>query len=358
MNRNMLFTGPNAEANAENLERIENESTKRLGLDFNNELNWKFNFKQKEGNDYTYSTLSFGQREIIGSLLSPDMTTLILFGNKSFLGEQKDLAYSNLQQLRYSSLGYRQAWVSTRKGNRKTFEIGFKLLQGSNYVSSTIEKADLFTDSLGESMSGEFKGEYFSSGSNTAFHHAGMGAAVDIRYQTTLSGNAAVSFSLRDFGVIRFNESTLFSVDSTIDYQGIVVDPNTEDALTFDIRNEFLDEEDTRMIVAVPYTFQIKLHYQFSAKDLVEIGIESRNIGAYVQKFSASYARFLGNSGKYFLISGLDVGGFGRYYWQEQFMAQVSPKMAMLIGVGGIEGLVFNGLPMNSYLNFALSYKL
>lgn len=358
LNRNMLFTGPNAEANDENKSRIENESTKRLGYDLRYDLKYVFNHKQKENGTRTYSTISIGKRDVGGSLLSPDLAQLILYGNKSFLGEEKDLAFSDLNQMTYNRIGFDQAWVSVKNSNRRTFEVGVNLLQGNRYTTGKIEKGSLFTDSLGESMQGDFKADYFSIGNNNMFNQAGFGAAIDLKFQTTLSGNAAVSVELCDFGMMRFNEAILYSVDSTIDYQGIVIQPSAENPLEYDLQEEYLMEESTMLLAAIPYTFKVKLHYQFTNKDLIEVAIENRNIDAFVQRFRASYARFLGAKGNYILISGLDVGGFGQYNWRESLVSQVNSNLGFEFGIGGIEGLIFNSLPMNSYLRFGVNYSL
>lgn len=357
-NRHMLLNGPNDEANQENLERIENESTKRIGNDGNYQIRYQFNHKRLEGNNFSYTTVVAGHRQLLGSLLSPDLTTLLLFGNASFLGTERELAYSNLQQFRYNHVGVRQAWVSTKNANRRTFEVGGKFLHGAHYLSSGIERGSLFTDSLGESMTGEFKADYIKIGENEAFNTAGWGAALDLKFQTTLSNTGAVSLELTDFGFIRYQEAELLSIDSTIDYQGIVVDPNSKDPLNFNLQDEFLSTEDTRLLVIVPYTLKVKLHYRFTDRDWIEVAVENRNIGAFVQRFRASYSRFMGANGAYILTSGLDVGGFGQYNWRETFTAQVNDRFAFQVGLGGIEGILFNSLPMNAYANLGLNISL
>lgn len=358
LNRNMLFTGPNATANEENKSRIENEATKRLGFDLGYELNYVFNRKMGEGNDFSYMTAVVGRRQVMGSLISPDMATLILFGNRSFLGQEKELAFSNLEQVSYNKIGLKKAYVTANSGKRRTVELGVNLLQGNFYQNTVVERGKLFTDSLGETMSGELRGEHAVVGKNTTLNHGGLGAAVDVRFQTTLSGNAALSVELNDAGFIHFKEAVNYSIDSNIVYEGVIVDPNSDQALGFDLRNEYLNSQNSRTLVATPYIFKVKLHYQYSEKDLVEIGIETRNIGAYVQRFRASYARFLGANSNYALISGLDVGGFGQYNWRETLVGQVNESISFQIGVGGIEGLLFNSLPMNSYLDFGIAVAL
>jgi hypothetical protein len=358
MNRNMILTGPNADANEENRKRIENEATKRLGFDFENTLKYIFNYKENEGNDYNYMTLVAGRREIMASLISPDMATLILYGNKSFLGNEKELAYSNLQRISYNSIGIRNTFIKASKGRRIRLEVGLNVLQGNHYLNTSIQKGTMFTDSLGESMSGDFKGDFYESGSSGFSNNGGLGASFDIKYSTTLGGNTAISFELVDAGMIQFKENKKYTIDSTLVYQGIVIDPSSEDPLGFDLKKEYLNEEEVKMLVVVPYTFRVKLHYQLSDLDIIEFGIEAKNLGAFVQQFRASYLRFLGEQGKYALVSGLDVGGFGQYNWRETLHGQVSNTFGFKLGIGGIEGLLFNSLPMNSYLEFGLNVRL
>jgi hypothetical protein len=358
LNRAMIFTGPNQDANEQNKKRIENEATKRIGFDLHNELKYVFKYNTQEGNDYSYLTAVIGHKSLMGSLISPDMATLILFGNKSFLGETKELAFSNLTRISYNKLGIEKTFVRASNGKRTRITVGFNVLQGNHYLSTSIEKGTLFTDSLGETMTGDFKGNFYESGTSGMFEHNGLGGSLTIKYQTTLSSNTAISFELLDFGVIQFKEQVKYSIDSSIVYNGIIVDPSADDPLAFNLKDEYLSNEKVSMLVAVPYTFKVALHYRFSDLDMLEFDIEAKNLGAFVQQFRASYLRILGANGNYALLSGLDVGGFGQYNWRETLMGQLNKTFGFKLGVGGIEGLVFNSLPMNSYIEFGLNVRL
>jgi len=180
------------------------------------------------GKNSRYSYLiGFKDQLIFNSSFTKDFYQLVLYGNKPYLGETKNLSGSSINSLRFQELKMGFIWHKVDS----TAKIGFSVsvLKGQQlfYVKAK-EGSSLYTNSDGTEL-------IFSSNFNMALsdttkkanflNYAGIGASADIFFETPyvskIGKGSVLTVNANNIGFLHwFDNSIQYSSDSSFKFSG------------------------------------------------------------------------------------------------------------------------------------------
>lgn len=272
---------------------------------------------------------------------SKELFQTIYRGNKSFVGDTAQLGplAANFQAWQKFSVGIfnKQNWSS----------VSLSLVAGQQYHSLIVSQADLYTSSLGDSLSLSYTGDYLRSDStrNGFANGSGLGLALDFDFNLPLQDHKGViSISVQDIGFVAWNKrSQRFSFDSLTTWTGIEANnifklntdtldlPNLKDTLNYSRRN-------TAFTAPLPASIHLRYSRFFSEKNFYEAGITIWPNRAAVPLIYAGMSHFIGAN--FLLSERISYGGYGKF--GVGIEAQWMPKGTWFLraGTNHIEGFV------------------
>ncbi|MBX7093126.1 MAG: hypothetical protein K1X56_00270 [Flavobacteriales bacterium] len=164
--------------------------------------------------------------EFYNGSFSKDLFSLVFFGNREFAGKTAELAPLHFNSISFSKL----SWGVFSKSTQSS--ISLSLVAGHQFSSLETSKADLYTAADGSALALTLNENYYRSDSSATSGIAlnGWGAATDMVFNFNTGKNRSVKLNqsfrltLRNFGFIRWNSSSLYQhKDSSYSYTGFEV---------------------------------------------------------------------------------------------------------------------------------------
>lgn len=174
------------------------------------------------GHDAWQMRTSVAWQYALGVRFSPDAFAVGFFGNAAFEDRTAKLAPLRFEQWNYQSIGF--GIEDAASGS--FLELAF--VNGTNFNSADVRRADLFTATDGRYLELDLAGEYHrtDTAANTGFSQ-GIGAAVNAKWAKAVQAfGAPARFSLEvtDAGFMQWNANTRsVSQDSVIRFEGVSV---------------------------------------------------------------------------------------------------------------------------------------
>ncbi len=207
------------------LDRVKQKN--RVGADVNYGIYAAFapdSFMHKKNISFFFS---LRDRQHFDTRFSKDFYKLAFYGNSQFAGKTANLSDFNMNFVRYQQVQF--GFFSSRLDSATRFGVSVSFLKGEQYASIYAKKANLFTSEDGQYI--DFETEMQIAQSDTAKKGIsafnGAGASIDIFFEApfkTKIGDAKLSVSVSDIGLIRFNKNSLYlNQDSTFHFEGFQI---------------------------------------------------------------------------------------------------------------------------------------
>lgn len=249
-----------------------------------------------------------------GVSFSKSLFETVFLGNKQFAGNTVDLGPLAAQV---------QAWQKLGLGifNKHTLSgITVSLVEGQSFHSVIFTEADLYTSSIGDSLSFKYKGEYMRSDINRSgwANGSGTGVAIDLDYNLPLTDHRGViSIAMRDIGFVYWkDQSEILKFDTTTVWTGLEVDDVfalATDSLEFPALSDTLSRSVERggFFASLPASVHVRMIRFINEKDFYEAGLSIWPSRAAIPQIYAGLSHFIG---EHFVFSErLSFGGFGRF---------------------------------------------
>lgn len=308
--------------------------------------------------------LNIADRTHANAKFSKDLFDLAMFGNAMFAGETADLSnlYATFITYKQYEIGLLKN-ISSASGNKWRIGFGLSLLTGNRNLQLKIDKAELYTDSDGEYLDGEVKGEIRSGSINSSQYFdangLGLSAALSIGFEAEKFG---LLLDVDDMGFIRYNQNLKHTdLDSVFRFEGVDVNLFGNDGGSFSSINldsvvsGFATElEGTAYNVVIPGRIRLEGFYKLNEKGLrLYAGIQYRIAPAYLP-----YG-YIGTSSplpKGFYIDGrFAYGGFGSWHVGLELRKKFSNVFEIKLGTNNLEGYVLPmvGTSQSAYVGLA-----
>lgn len=193
----------------------------RLGAD----VGYGVFFSQKISENWNYSLL-ISDRAHLNAQFPKELFDLILYGNKKFAGDTVILDNTNFNFLRYQQI---QAGIIRTSGKGNRYGLAFSFLKGEENYYAKFNRARLFTEENGESLSVDFNAEINRTDTGNkgldAFH--GWGISCDLFSEFAFKvkeRNSLFRAEINDIGAIQWNKKSLvYKADTSIHFEGIYI---------------------------------------------------------------------------------------------------------------------------------------
>ncbi len=183
---------------------------------FQGEIDNELKYQNKKG-----WSIAFGNHLAAYGAYSDDIVKLSLLGNSPFRGEELDLEPLDFSAYHYSKFDIAYQWNSK-------FNTSISLLAGHQFAELDVNKATFYTDEFSDFFEYDiaFEGHFSDTTDlmNNLFALNGKGAALNIQYSDSIR-NGHIDISLKDLGMIRWNEKTTnVLIDSEWRFEGVNID--------------------------------------------------------------------------------------------------------------------------------------
>lgn len=226
---NSLYLGKSISKEQKDAVSSKLNNTNRMGGNLNQEMYYRYKPDSSSKKNIGY-WVAIKNRGLTNAKFSRDFFNLTFYGNKQFEDKTAILSDFNFNLLQFQQI---QGGVSKKinKGEA-TYGLGVSLLNGQNYQSLSLPKAELYTAPNGEYLDFRADAIYLlSDSSKTALgttNGVGFGVDVyaDIPYKTKKDREERIIIEIRDMGMIWWNTNSLkMDRDTTYHYDGVYV-PN------------------------------------------------------------------------------------------------------------------------------------
>ncbi len=329
------------------LEKVKQKN--RIGLDFNYGIYAAFapdSFMHKKNISFFFS---LRDRQHFDARFSKDFYKLAFYGNAQFAGKTASLSDFNLNFVRYQQVQF--GFFSSKLDSAARFGVSVSFLKGEQLASIYAKKANLFTSEDGQYI--DFETEVQIAQSDTskkgigAFN--GAGASIDIFFEApfkTKIGDAKLSVSISDIGLLRFNKNSLYlNQDSTFHFEGFQINTiydlqdSTFSATSQDsIINNIAPFKKQAVTYTLPAVLLINYRLQLSKKFALAEGVR------YV--YNGNYNLLLYAKADYWINKKMNVsatfawGGYGNFNYGFGFYGNIGKGYMIYLGSNNLEGIV------------------
>lgn len=312
--------------------------------------------------------VSLRDRQHFDARFSKDFYKVAFYGNSPYAGKTAYLNDFNLNFVRYQQL--QVGFFSSRLDSAARFGIGVSFLKGEQYGSIYAKKAELFTSEDGQYI--DFGTELQVAQSDTAKKgyaaFNGAGASIDIFFEApfkTKIGEARLSVSVSDIGVIRFNKRSLYMTqDSTFHYTGFQINS------IYDLQDSTMTSTSQDSIIkaiapfkkqAVTYTLPsvltIMYKLQLAKRFALTEGVR------YV--YNANYNLFLFMKADYLIHKKVNLsatfgwGGYGNLCYGANVSWNIGKGFIVHLGSNNLEGFITpeKTAGQSAYVSLAKNFK-
>ncbi|MBK5284631.1 MAG: hypothetical protein JJE25_04460 [Bacteroidia bacterium] len=198
-------------------------SNNRLGAGFNTSLYFTYKTKQLNNvNKLFFAGIS--NRNFAEWLFSRDLFTLLFKGNKSYAGKTADFDATHFRLYQYQKMTWGTMNV-TDDVSKVSYGFSGSLLIGQQLQDINVS-GNLFTSDNGEFLDLRANGNLHASDSahSSLASVNGLGVSGDLFFHYNVSELFKISFSVNDFGLMKWNDKTsLVSVDTNFHFEGVNV---------------------------------------------------------------------------------------------------------------------------------------
>ncbi|MDQ3047825.1 MAG: hypothetical protein M3R27_09785 [Bacteroidota bacterium] len=344
-----FYKGGYIDENLKNRVLDRTRNTNRVGAELNYGIYGAFTLDSLMGKEGFSVFFSVRNREHFDALYSKDFYKVGFYGNAQYAGQTANMNNFNLNLIRYQQV--QLGLFSNKLDSAARWGIGVSFLKGEQYATILAKKAEMFTSEDGQYI--DFNTSFEVAQSDTANTGAGAfngyGASVDIYFQApfnTRMGDARLSVSVSDIGLIRFNEKSLYmSQDSVFHYTGFNVNSmydlqdSTFSGFSQDsITNSVVPFKKRSFTATIPSTLNITYETELSKRFHLTEGIR------YI--FNGNYALLAYLKGNYyfnknFMISATaGYGGYGNFSYGLGIYANLGKGLVVYAGSNNIEGFI------------------
>jgi len=312
--------------------------------------------------------LSLRDRQHFDARFSRDFYKLAFYGNAQFAGKTAYLSDFNLNFVRYQQLQF--GFYTSKLDSVARLGVALSFLKGEQYASIYAKQADLYTSEDGQYIN--FATNMQIAQSDTAKKGLGAfngaGASVDIFFEApfkTKIGDAKLSVSVSDIGLIRFNKKTLYlNQDSTFHFEGFQInniydlqDSTFANTSQDSIINKVAPFKKQAVTYTLPSVLTIMYHLQLSKRFALTEGIR------YV--YNGNYNLLLFAKADYWLNKKMNVsatvgwGGYGNFNYGVGLYGNLGKGYMIQVGSNNIEGFILPAKTagMGAYVSLVKNFK-
>jgi hypothetical protein len=312
--------------------------------------------------------VSLRDRQHFDARFSKDFYKLAFYGNSQFAGETAYLSDFNLNFIRYQQLQF--GFYTSRLDSAARLGVAVSFLKGEQYASIYAKQADLFTSEDGQYIN--FATNMQIAQSDTAKKGLGAfngaGASIDIFFEApfkTKIGDAKLSVSVADIGLIRFNKKTLYlNQDTTFHFEGFQInsiydlqDSTFSNTNQDSIINKVAPFKKQAVTCTLPSVLTIAYHLQLSKRFALTEGLR------YV--YNGNYNLLLFAKADYWLNKKINVsatfgwGGYGNFNYGVGVYGNLGKGYMIQIGSNNIEGFIVptKTAGMGAYVSLVKNFK-
>lgn len=323
-----------------------------VGANFNYDIAAFFGRNKK----YSY-LLGVKDQQIFNSSYTKDLYNLTFYGNKPYLGEQKNLGGSSINSLRFQEL--KLGIVFHKIDTSAKVGISISLLKGQRlfYIKAK-EGSSLYTNNDGTELI--FDSKFImalsdTSNSNNPFAFNGIGASADIFFETPykskIGKGSILTVNANNIGFLHWQENSVqYSSDSVFKFDGYHIDNilDLKDSTLAAINRDSIVKNTTNahkesFNVNIPTNLLIINKIRFTNKFVLGTGFR------YL--FNSNFKPYFFTDLEYALTSKLTgslhiaYGGYGRLTCGLAF-AYCSDKWYLKLGSNSLQGYIS---PKNTY---------
>ncbi|CAN5335233.1 hypothetical protein BH09BAC5_BH09BAC5_26520 [soil metagenome] len=173
-------------------------------------------------------TVAYRDRQSAYGKFSADAFRLAFEGNRPFKGTTANLDNTHLTYLHWQQLQFEAKYFSP--DNRSDAAFGFSVINGQQLQEVSISKASLFTASDGSFVDASSSASYFQSDTTSSKFGSrnGTGSCFNFRFNAYFGDStkryySQLSFMVQDLGFLRWNNSIIYNVDTSLHYTGVDV---------------------------------------------------------------------------------------------------------------------------------------
>jgi hypothetical protein len=170
--------------------------------------------------------VEIGSQIISYSTYSDDLFKLVFYGNEPYAGQNLNLAKSFSKTVSFHNIGITGGVTLKNVGSFDKLHISAtpSFVLGVLQQDFNLTTGDLLTETDGEYIQLDFKGNYTSSDSITdAFSPKGHGAKIDLSFVLESKKNK-IGLSVSDLGLIAWNNKINYNLDTNFTFSGLQID--------------------------------------------------------------------------------------------------------------------------------------
>jgi len=288
-------------------------------------------------------------------MMGKDLFSTIFQGNAAFYN---DTAHFGKNYLNYQA--YQKYGVGLfRKRDMSFVQLSF--VNGENYQELDVRESELFTSVLGDSLSLQYAGSYYSSDTSRTGYGAanGLGLCLDADYNVPLeNGKGFISVSVRDLGWVNWSNGTEYSFDSLSTWRGFdvnqLIDANSDSTLSVNFKDSLhYTAKQMNFTKMMPLSVHLRMAKMISPTNYANMGISIWPGRALTPRIYAGLGHFIGD---HFTISEyISYGGYSKFSAGAELQWMPKGKWFFSVRSNNLPGWVFNDAKSRD-VQMAVSY--
>lgn len=275
-------------------------------------------------------------------LMGKDLFRTIFQGNAPFYNDTANFGktYFNFQAYQKYGVGL------FRKRDMSFVQLSF--VNGQNFQELDVREGQLFTSTLGDSLSLQYAGSYYRSDTSRTGYGAanGLGLCLDADYNVPLEkGKGFISVSVRDLGWVKWNRGTEYSFDSLSTWRGFdvnqLIDAEGDTTLSVNFKDSLHYTESTNnFLKMMPLSVHLRLAAMISKSNYANIGISIWPGRALTPRIYAGFGHFI--TPHLSVSEFVSYGGYSKFSAGAELQWMPKGKWFFSLKSNNLPGWVFN----------------
>ncbi|MEN9348592.1 MAG: hypothetical protein RLZZ77_2103 [Bacteroidota bacterium] len=226
--------------------------------------------------------------------------------------------------------------------------VQLSLVNGENFQELDAREGQLFTSVLGDSLSLQYAGSFWSSDTSRSGYGAanGLGLCLDADYNVPLEkGKGFISVSVRDFGWIKWQNGLDYTFDSLSTWRGFdvnqLIDAEGDTTLSVNFRDSLHYQVNKKdFIKAMPMSVHLRMAKMISASNYANVGVSIWPGRALTPRVFAGLGHFIGD---HFVVSEyISFGGYSKFSAGAELQWMPKGKWFLSVKSNNLPGWIFN----------------
>ena len=294
------------------------------------------------------------------TLLSKDLLSLLLLGNKPTAGNVLDLSNSQRELWNYTGIEYGFQFNI----DSLPISAGLSLIVGHDHLNYKLNEVSFYTEPDGSFI--EFNGNYnLSENNRTSNTLAVNGFGIGLSFGTQWNfKKSVIKLKVRDLGIIYWNQGFKTNADTSFVYGGVEAEsildlPNDLFANSrSQLENSLFENEATSYTSILPFRIDGEYVYNLKNKTLTNVFAFARY--QYIASFTPrlGIGTSLEFNENHSLSGALAYGGFAGFGLEVNYKWQLSSYWRLNIGTNNLVGLALSNVSSGSYIQGGVRYIL